>query len=549
MTGRREFIAFLAAGAACSAFAAWGKSSALPRARVGLLTDTHITDDPGSCKLVGEAFRLFRREKIDTILHAGDLAGVWSPAGYREYRRLFHEVFAGCEPREIFSYGQHDGVNFSEELKSGQKWYDVKWPAFAAAMESGQSYKTVTTLGGFPLVVYPENYWENDEEDQLLRLVDETVKAHPNGPVFVLRHRPAAGTTRNSERFGCWCGDKARMAKYPNVIMLTGHTHGNLYDEATIWQEGFTSVDLGTLEWPRLHCVGMPIKIHQQHCVMSMDVFDDRAEFTRWNLRTGREIGEKWVVPWGLRPELLGTEARRTRERTGHFDPTARAVAESDGKGGWLVRFPEVLDSASVHRYEVRAEVGGRTVAVVGVRGPWYSENCESSPPEARFRSGLFAVGDEMRFKVVPITFLGKCGPTLETDRVVQPAESGIGEVWQGKPEVEKVATHPCGYMFHLPKEACKGKKGTHFRVSMSLVADGGGSLSVYSDLRRRIVGWSVTALYAEGGTDREPLEYVLDFVSERDDDRFSLYFYETMATFARLAQVKVVKVLNLSQK
>lgn len=546
MITRRHFLATASAGTAWSAVAGWKRMPELPLARVGLITDTHIDDNPDSCRFVGEAFRLFRREKVDTILHAGDLATVWSPAGYREYRRLFHQVFAESAPRELFSYGQHDGLNFPRALKEGEKWYDVKWPAFAEAMETDQPYQTVTTLGGFPLIVFPQK-WVSGDFDELVGLVGEAARKNPNGPVFVLTHVPIIGTTFGSERFGCGIGDKAKMAKYPNVIMLTGHAHEDLHDEGVVWQEGFTAVALGTLQWPRLICAGRPIKVYRQDNVMTMDVFTDRVEFVRWNLATGSSFGDKWVVHWGLHPEVLGAKSRMARERRGRFPERAKISVASDGNGGCRVRFPEILETMDIRKYEVRAEVAGKTEAIVDVRGPWYARAYEHGEPEAVFRDGLFKSGEKIAFRVVPLTFMGAEGPALATEWVA--GKGVVGDLrWEGSVKGEWVSAYPFGFLFHLPQAAWLGKAGSRFRVSVSLTSDAAGELKVYSDGQKRAIGSSLDPLYVVGGSDTNPLRYVIDVTKETDGSTYSLYFANTMARRASLPVVRVERMDDLMQ-
>ena len=541
--GRREFLSVSVQSAA------WGVLADVthgerPLSRVGLLTDTHIDDRPESCRHVAEAFRVFRREKVDTILHAGDLATVWSPDGYREYRRLFHEIFAGSEPRELFSYGQHDGVRFPTELKPGEKWYDVKWPAFAKAMETDQPYQLETTLAGFPLIVFPQK-WVEHEYDHLLEMIDRASRKNPDGPVFVLRHMPINDTVRRSDAFDCALGDPGRMAKYPNVIMLTGHIHLDLRDECAIWQQGFTAVDLGTLQWPRRSLVGSETSVYQGDIFMTMDVFRDRAEFTRWKLPEGLPYGDKWVVRWGLHPEELGAAARRLREPEGRFPSGAEVAVERLDDGGVKVAFPDVRPNRFVHRYVVEARKNGRLVALAEARGPWQvRDKVQDGVPSVVFPEGVFRSGEVVEFKVTPVTFHGKSGESLSGSWTVLSAVRRTDFVWRGSLTPVRCAKYPFGFRFSPPPEVWKGAKGTCFRIVFDLAAEADGRMWAYDEKAGQILGSHMAGLVVSRTVVDDALRYSLEFSKPSADGTYALYFSQTKASWAKLA-VRIERILS----
>ena len=85
-----------------------------PVLRAGFITDTHIGATAESCAHVRKAFEVFRDQKVDLIVHLGDIANVHNPAGYRHYRNIFNDVFAERKPEQIFAYAGHDAIGFKD---------------------------------------------------------------------------------------------------------------------------------------------------------------------------------------------------------------------------------------------------------------------------------------------------------------------------------------------------------------------------------------------------------------------------------------------------
>ena len=76
---RREFLGSMAATAVLPLYA---KIEEKPIMRMGFLTDTHVKKDKASCAKVGQAWKLFRRQKCDVVANLGDIADQHYPTGY-----------------------------------------------------------------------------------------------------------------------------------------------------------------------------------------------------------------------------------------------------------------------------------------------------------------------------------------------------------------------------------------------------------------------------------------------------------------------------------
>lgn len=297
---RREF---LKAGAESAAFVlplalaggcCTGSRGGERRLRFGFMTDTHVTPKPASHHKLRKALELFKAKGCELVVNAGDICDHFYPEGYAAYRRTVEEVFAdvprGRRPAELFAYAWHDAYDYHGH------------PRAAVSADSKAAFREVKdllgatneptdakTFGGVPFLVFPQfvgftkdGYYGIDEYE---RRVAAACAANPGRPVFIVDHVPAYGTVRGS---WSWDAGRARvLANYPQVVHLSGHVHGDIANGLFFWQGGFTEINAGDL-FPSDDVWG----------VVTVDVFDDRLEARRWDIRTGEEMlpDPRWDV-------------------------------------------------------------------------------------------------------------------------------------------------------------------------------------------------------------------------------------------------------------
>ena len=209
-----------------------------PLLRVGLISDTHITQKKESCRLVQAAMELFREHQADLIINLGDIAEKYTEAGYRHYRRTVSKVFAGAEkvPQEIFIYANHDYIN-----GKGSSLQEIA-TNIKKSLEIPNDPACRMTINSCVFVVLPQFYdlksYEND--------IASAVKENPGKPIFVLDHIPPCNTFFNTRVWGSRKVGKI-LEKYPSVVHLSGHVHGTAANELSIWQGKYTAVNAGSL--------------------------------------------------------------------------------------------------------------------------------------------------------------------------------------------------------------------------------------------------------------------------------------------------------------
>ncbi|MCE0764861.1 metallophosphoesterase [Pseudonocardia kujensis] len=138
---------------------------------MAVLSDTHLTADPGSAATLREALaRVAAAEPPDALLLAGDLAADGEPEAYRQLSALLEPVAVPVVP----VMGNHDEL-----------------AAFTAAF--GTPDRVVRT-GGARVVALdstiPGHHHGRVDPEQLEWLAAELATPAPNGTVLVLHHPP-----------------------------------------------------------------------------------------------------------------------------------------------------------------------------------------------------------------------------------------------------------------------------------------------------------------------------------------------------------------------
>ena len=130
-------------------------------------------------------------------------------------------------------------------------------------------------------------------------------------PFFYIQHPHPRDTCHGNWVWGQDNGSStAVLAKYPNVIALSGHSHTPVADERAIWQGAFTSIGCGSLYYPgsikgREQARDDNRKVGRDGLLFS--VYEDRVVVERRDFLNDAEIEPKWVFP---APTFGGGEAR-----------------------------------------------------------------------------------------------------------------------------------------------------------------------------------------------------------------------------------------------
>lgn len=273
----------------------------LPLTRIGFMSDTHVGTTYEKCWKLKKSVELFKREGCDLIVNGGDIADSNTPTGYAAIRRIYDETFAGQKPpAEIFAYAWHD-VYLWKGHPRAQVNGDVTacWPDLKEKLRIPHHHTAKIVHNGYTFLVFPQ--WLTGKDgfpsyEEYDRMIAESCRENPGKPVFVVDHVPPRGTVPGSVKWG----DGRRrtvLDKYPQVVVLSGHVHGDVCDDRLLWQGGFTVVNAGCQHYWQDGAEGAAPTNRPAFSALTIDVFPGRLSVRRFDVREGKEVAAPWIVP------------------------------------------------------------------------------------------------------------------------------------------------------------------------------------------------------------------------------------------------------------
>ena len=426
---RCEFIS----GVGALFFAETCHAETAPRPKVGLFSDTHVNDDPSSCERTRLALETFKRERVDAIAHLGDLANYHLPNAFRNYRKTVDAVFpvSSGRPRFLYAWGNHDAFDYARRDNRKDRLMD-RHSAFSVMKEilgidHGLDFKT--EIGGYTFLGVPETITDVCSLKEFDCRIAEACKQNPGRPVFVMHHPPPYGTCDNSLK-GVSRTTYPIFCRYPQLVVLSGHKHTSVINERSIWQGAFTEVQTSCLyNWiPNWDSVeqGAKVQVRSGWGVIVMDVFCDRLEFRRFDIRLREEYNpaKRWSVPLPFSPASAPyvAERRKAVEKAGVFAAKAKVEVTSDRRFRWLtIRIPTVknVDDVRSYRILVDRKTDGRREEVLRENAIGDFDELPSARKgyvDMRIETKCFTQGETYRFTVTPEGFFRKQGAPISCE-------------------------------------------------------------------------------------------------------------------------------------
>lgn len=219
----------------------------------------------------------------------------------------------------IYAAGNHE--------YSLQKNNDVHAQLFTEQVGSLHSHKVIN---GYHFIAASSNYDAMMTEDAAKWTKTEIEKAiadDPTGtkPIFVFAHSQALNRDQyNTVNTTYYPGESTElvewMKNYPQIVMISGHTHYVMQQQSTVGQSGFTQVMLGLtaggdVEGPGntsgfvydpIDTLSDEFTYHPQGAIV--EVKNNVAYVYKIDFKTGGQIGEPWVI------DTQGLSERTTRE-------------------------------------------------------------------------------------------------------------------------------------------------------------------------------------------------------------------------------------------
>lgn len=423
---RRSFLSGMAASVAVAANRSVHGAEA-PLLKVGVTTDTHFgRPDVKGVERCEKAWNLFKRHGCGLVANCGDIANTFLPEWYAEACRMRRRVYPDPKtaPREIWVYAGHDRINMPGDTdKRSIGNYALLKKSLQIPHEACDRY----SIAGFEFLIIPSVMNLKHYE----KLLSEACARTPDKPVFVFDHHPGSMTTEGSYLWGDARRTKL-LSKFPQVVHITGHSHGSLYNEQNIHQGGFTSVSAACLTYFTGTYTGMCSSSGQNRSVLVMEIYPKHAIVRRYSIDTGEEIGadEPWTIRWPYDPKKphYSHENMRALHPPASF-PAGSVISVvpqvvSKGKafntrGSKLrVDFPETGSRFTwFYRLEAfREGDAGRSVRILqrDIRGEYWKEpKSRRGKVQDVLDAAYFRPGEKISLKVTPCDFWGGEGAPL----------------------------------------------------------------------------------------------------------------------------------------
>lgn len=536
-----------------------------PLAKVGLLTDTHVTPRVTSCRVLKKAFELFKAQDVDMILNAGDVANTHKVEAYKNYRDTYHSVFTDKKPKQLFSFAWHDVIDMGN-------WFDgwkKAWPSFKKGLEIEHELYSRHYLGGYIFLTAPQSTdWVIYE-----KMIADACKETPGKPVFLLDHVPAGDTTFNTNT---WGNARVRrvLSKYPQVIQLSGHTHGSFRNELQIWQGEFTAINLGCCGevWAGA-LIGNAPKSFRSEDAFVMELYKDKLIIRRFDLALGIEYKKDtpWCIPLPFDPATAPyTQKARSVFPAPEFAANCKVTARPDKVpfNSIQLTFPEAksksADGVFVYTLELfRKDKAGKWegFSTREVYGGFMKEPHLRKTVSVELSAGFFDSGKSYKIRITPRNFYGRKGNALESVfSVPEKAEHQVvyetfdpmkdcvymTDLEKGKKIAVKNGfyQHPGGNTrLEFPKDVWKAPAKARFRFTVDMQMKQPGSRFWTVVLRNPVPVENANNRIATPAGDSGVQRYVIEFAKRKDFHNYYLLIREGHAGEIRFNYVRIERL------
>ena len=524
-----------------------------PILRAGVMTDTHVTSEKDSCKKLKYALEFFKKSNVDLVINAGDIADIFAPQAYRNYRETVNEVFGkGTAPEELFAYANHERINRPTD-DINKVFQEVK-----QLLQIPHEPYAVRKIKGYTFVIVPQFV----DMVRYKNMLDKAAKENRGRPFFVIDHAPPANTVFASE--GLDIPRRKLLENYPDAVVICGHKHNTLKSELAIWQGNFTVVSAGGMHRWRPFLTGTPWFTLSSDMFLLLEVYPDKLLFRRISPQTGKEYKpcNVWRIPlpFDRKTAPYAPQKRKIAASAPEFVADAKITAASTAQGV-ICNFPHALSRYGVYQYKFelfRKEKGElKRFALFHRMGNFVSGNKNG---KELLNIGLFTPEENTVIKITPLDFWFNAGKAIsvnvkvpermmtkssiqfESRNIVRDCKifAGTGEE---RPVIDKdnFIHIPDGKALRVifPGNIWRGKAGTPYRFTIEMELKDSTAHNRFMVLQNADPRDAATGriLLPRGNADK--LLYVFDHSKREDNYNFFLTLTSAGAGKVRIHRIK----------
>lgn len=358
--------------------------------RFGAISDTHNHNVPRALEILSN----WDNKKMDALVMAGDItdrvAYESEPDKYNEIPKVkaCFEENLGDDVEMFFCLGNHDSSAGSHATMFydglGERFYrSFTDKTYTRETGNGHAY-----INGYHFIAIESDYSLEIVPQETLKFLEDKLEEIVSSPnykgeyIFVLSHVSARGTVDASSPITDMV---PIISKYPQVVMLTGHSHSTLYSEMAIMQTDFTTINLGSVSYTPFENMKyleskdnsllepseeLPNGSYNLSVGTMMEIDGSgNVKITRIDFRTNEVIGEPWILP-APKTDKSHLFAYPQERKTVYAqapvweNPTINATTIS--KNSVQITFDTATDDSYVHSYLIE-------LFETGENEPYYS--------------------------------------------------------------------------------------------------------------------------------------------------------------------------------
>jgi len=319
-------------------------------------------------------------DKLDAIAVSGDITNDGTAEEFTAAKKVFEEnIKEGTEL--VITTGNHDWRAFGNNSPAEFEKYFGEGCTMRDVVIGGYHFITIVGSSGQGLV-----FSKNDLAFAELMIQNAIADTGEDKPVFVFHHigsvDTAAGTCRESD-------DKANTAtedlivmesKYENLVAFFGHSHFPSYDECSVHQENFTSVNVGCMYYSMRSMVDnvwieMPDKYNMCQCLLVEMDAESRMRIRCWDVLKGKFVGKDWLIESWNKEDFVYTVDRFTDDDIFFADGSKVDIEATFGDGAYISFMPVPAESLSGRVYEITVtDKSGKQVSQEYVGVEYFNE-------------------------------------------------------------------------------------------------------------------------------------------------------------------------------
>lgn len=409
----------------------------VPVFRFAITSDTHLrtANDPRNAERLAEMFRTAYAyadnhptyQCLDAVLLAGDIVDSGHDDEYAELNRVVSEsIREGTEFITVmgnheYHYGGHEGYmrNMNTEL-------DV--------------HKVIKGFHIIGLSTDPTDTWHTPLQlNWLSRQLREAAKDDPEKPIFTMQHGHIWNTVYVSRSWYTQMSLPLHMvySQYPQVVNFSGHSHGPVNNPINIWQNNYTTLGCGTLNYFEMErdigddTVPAGADRAAQYTIVEVDA-NNRVRLQPFNILTGdffktpsnTDDPDKqlvWQIDKPSDPKSFAyTKARKKTDSAPWFEEGAEITAQA-GANDVSLTFEQAKADVCVYGYRIQIAKAAKPKKIVAEKEIYAEYYFEPMPETQSVTIDGLEPGTDYIARVIPLNVWLAKGEPLTTGFTTAP--------------------------------------------------------------------------------------------------------------------------------